>query len=192
VRRPADALSTWAGQVSQATGVPVVAVQAYGQAQLVLAADTPDCHLGWTTLAGIGQAASRHGQGDGRTLARDGRSSPPFIGSGTDDAGHLRPDTDAGRVDSDSTADRPVGPMQLLPGQWSTYASDGDQDGQSDPYDIDDASLATARLLCDRGANLSQPAQWSSAVARLRPGNDFTRAVFEAADGYGTRTRGAG
>jgi hypothetical protein len=192
VGRPADALATWASQVSQATGVPLVAVQAYGQAQLVLAADSPRCHLGWTTLAGIGEAASHHGQFAGATLTADGRSSPPILGPRADEAGRPRPDTDAGRFDTDAAADRAVGPMQLLPGQWSRYASDGDQDGVFDPYDIDDASLATARLLCDSGADLSQPAQWSSAVARLKPGNAFTRAVFDAADGFGARTRGAG
>jgi membrane-bound lytic murein transglycosylase B len=186
--RPADALATWAGQVSQATGVPVVAAQAYGHAQLVLAADTPQCHLGWTTLAGIGEAASRHGQAHGAALGVDGRSSPPIIGSHLDDAGRPRPDTDTGRLDNDPTADRTVGPMQLLPGQWIRYASDGDEDGLSDPYDIDDASLATARLLCDGGADLSQPAQWSAAVARISADRGFARAVFDVADGYGAKT----
>ncbi len=83
--------------------------------------------------------------------------------------------------------------MQLLPAQWNRYASDGDLDGASDPYDIDDASLATARLLCDSGADLSQPdlsqpEQWSAAVTRIRADRGFSRAVFDAADGYGTQT----
>jgi membrane-bound lytic murein transglycosylase B len=164
--RPADALATWAERVSQATAMPLVAAQAYGHAQLVLAADAPQCHLGWTTLAGIGEAASRHGQAYGASLGADGRSSRPSIGSQLDEAGRPRPDTDTGRLDGDPTADRPVGPMQLLPAQWNRYASDGDLDGVSDPYDIDDASLATARLLCDSGADLSQPEQWGQ---RLLP-----------------------
>ena len=72
------------------------------------------------------------------------------------------------------------------------YVSDGDKDGLSDPYDIDDASLAAARLLCEVGGDLSQPAQWHAAVAQLGPGTTFTHAVFEAADDYGTRTRDPG
>ncbi len=191
-RRPADALATWAGQVSQATGVPVVAAQAYGHAQLVQAADAPQCHIGWTTLAWSGEAASRHGQAHGASLGPDGRSSPPSIGSHLDDAGRPRPDTDGGRLDGDPRADRPVGPMQLLPAQWNQYATDGDQDGVSDPYDIDDASLATARLLCDGRADLSQAGEWSAAVGRIRPDDGFSRAVFDAADGYGAKTGSVG
>ena len=39
---------------------------------------------------------------------------------------------------------------------WRAYASDADDNQILDPYDIDDASLAMARLLCSGGEDLSQ------------------------------------
>ena len=54
--------------------VPVVAVQAYGYAQLVMERSDPACHLTWTTLAAIGQTESKHGQAGGQPRQTDGRS----------------------------------------------------------------------------------------------------------------------
>jgi hypothetical protein len=78
--RPADLLSGWAERVSAAIAVPRVAVEAYGYAQLMLQRNDATCHLGWTTLAGIGEVASRHGQAAGATLQDNGRSVPPVVG----------------------------------------------------------------------------------------------------------------
>ena len=57
-------------------------------------------------------------------------------------------DTDDGRLDDDTIYDRAVGPMQFIPQTWRRYNADGNADGESDPQNIYDAALASARYLC--------------------------------------------
>jgi membrane-bound lytic murein transglycosylase B len=189
--RPADALGPWAGRIGGAIDVPAVAVQAYAYAQLMVQQTTPLCHLGWTTLAGLGQVDSQHGQAAGAVLDKNGRSSPPILGPPLDgkEGRSLVGDTDAGAYDSDDAYDRGMGPLLLVPSVWRTYASDGDNDQILDPYDIDDASLAMAKLLCVGGEDLAQISGWTAAMTRLGGGDAFTQAVYQAADSYGQRTR---
>ncbi len=189
--RPADALAPWAGRISAAADVPAVAVQAYAYAQLLMENSNPACHLGWTTLAGIGEVASHHGRLGGSVLDSNGRTTPPLVGPALDgrDGRLLVADTDAGAFDADATYDRAMGPMQILPAMWRTFASDADDDQIQDPYDIDDSSVAVARLLCSTNADLAQLTGWTAAIAKLQPGEAFARAVFQAADSYGQRTR---
>jgi hypothetical protein len=189
--RPADALAPWAGRISEVVDVPIVAAQAYGYAQLFMQNTNPGCHLGWTTLAGIGEVASHHGQLGGSVLDRNGRTTPPIVGPSLDGQGGrpLVRDTDAGAFDSDATYDRAMGPMLILPTMWRTYASDADDDQIQDPYDIDDASVAVARLLCSGNADLAQLTGWTAAIAKVQPDETFAKAVFQAADSYGQRTR---
>jgi hypothetical protein len=192
--RPSDALAPWAAKVEAAVNVPATAVQAYGYAQLVLEGARPECHLGWTTLAGIGEVATQHGQVGGAVLDQGGRTTPPILGPVLDGrAGRpLIADTDAGAFDADPNYDRAMGPMLLMPAIWRAYASDGDDDQIQDPYDIDDATLAVARLLCSGTEDLNQLAGWTAALARLQPGAEYARAVFLAADGYGQQSRDIG
>jgi membrane-bound lytic murein transglycosylase B len=189
--RPADALGPWAGRIGSAIDVPAVAVAAYAYAQLLVQQTTPQCHLGWTTLAGLGQVDSQHGQAGGAVLDKTGRSSPPVLGPPLDgqEGRPLVPDTDAGAYDADDTYDRGMGPLLLVPTVWRENASDGDDDDILDPYDIDDASLAMAKLLCAGGDDLAQISGWTAAMTRLGAGEAFTAAVYQAADSYGQRTR---
>jgi len=192
--RPADALADWAARVGGAVGVPAVAVQAYGYTQLLMQGADPQCRLGWTTLAGIGEVESRHGQAAGAVLEPSGRSAPVIIGPLLDGKGGraLVRDTDAGAFDGDATYDRAMGPMRLMPSVWRAHAIDADADGILDPYDIDDASLALGRLLCSGTEDLGRLAGWNAALGRLHPGDAYARSVFEAANGYGQRTRHIG
>ena len=152
------------------------------------------CKIGWTTLAGVGEVESFHGQVGGAVLGRSGRSDPVMVGPVLDGQGGraLVRDTDAGAFDGDATYDRTMGPLRLTPTQWRDFASDADGDGIQDPYDIDDASLALARLLCSGTDDLSQLPGWNAAVRRYHAGDAYARSVFQAADGYGQRTRDIG
>jgi len=58
--------------------------------------------------------------------------------------------------------------------------------------DLDDASLALARLLCSGTEDLGRKAGWNAAIGRLHPGDAYARSVFEAANSYGQRTRDIG
>jgi membrane-bound lytic murein transglycosylase B len=192
--RPADALSQWATAVGRALNVPEVAVQAYGYAQYVLAQRDQACHLSWTTLAGIGQVESQHGQVGGAVLEASGRSTPPIVGPALDGQGGraLVRDTDAGAFDSDVTYDRAMGPLRLLPSVWQAFAVDADGDGILDPYDLDDSALALAMLLCSGGEDLSKATGWNAAIARYHPGTAYAKSVFTVADDYGRRSRSVG
>jgi hypothetical protein len=191
--RPADALASWAAQVSPIAQVPAVALQAYGYAQLSMASTSPQCHLTWTTLAGIGEVESQHGQSGGAVLQPNGRSVPPILGPPLDgkDGRLLVNDTDAGAFDGDPIFDHAMGPMGILPSAWKVYAIDADNDGILDPYDIDDSSLAMARLLCSGGDDLATDG-WTKAIGRQHQGSAYAKAVFDAADSYGQRTRNIG
>jgi membrane-bound lytic murein transglycosylase B len=191
--RPADQLSSWAARVSPVIGVPAVAVQAYGYTQLTMKQHAPGCRLSWTTLAGIGQVESSHGQADGAVLQATGRSAPLVVGSPLDGkAGRaLVQDTDAGAFDGDVSFDRTMGPMRLLPSEWRLYQIDADGDGIMDPFDLDDSVLAMGRLLCAGNQDLSGSG-WNAAIGRHNSTESYARSVFNTADSYGQRTRDLG
>ncbi len=115
--RPADALVGWAQQVGTKVGIPVVAVEAYGYAELVVGRTTPACHLSWTTIAALGKVESAHGSANGAVLGADGSVQPPIYGLPLDGKGgrQLVRDTDQGTMDGDTTYDRAVGSAAVHP-----------------------------------------------------------------------------
>ena len=68
-------------------------------------------------------------------LGSNGRSTPPVLGPLLDGKGGraLVRDTDAGAYDGDSSFDRAMGPLHLMPSMWASYSSDGDDDSIADP-----------------------------------------------------------
>jgi membrane-bound lytic murein transglycosylase B len=185
------ALAAWAAPLDK-LGIPRVALEAYGYAELTTAQTTPSCHLSWTTLAGIGKIESNHGTHGGSTLLSDGMVTPPIYGpplDGSNDNKLIR-DTDQGQLDSDKMYDRAVGPMQFLPSTWKHWGTDADGDGHADPQDINDAALSAARYLCADGHNLSTGAGWWQAIHSYNDLDKYASDVFAAADAYGLASRG--
>lgn len=182
-RTTAVVSAVWVADTSQAAGIPEPAVRAYGAATLLMARADPGCHLGWTTLAGLGWVESQNGTIGGRTVAADGRPDRPVMGPVLDGRGRL-----AAIRAADGGWERAVGPLQFLPSTWSTWSSDGDGDGSSDPQDLDDAALAAARYLCASGQDLGTGAGWSAAVRSYNHTNAYVRAVYDAASAYAART----
>jgi hypothetical protein len=189
--RPADALSGWATQVGTKVGIPVVAVQAYGYAELVVARTMPTCHLSWTTIAAIAKVESAHGSANGAVLGADGSVQPPIYGLPLDGKGgrQLIRDTDQGTIDGDTTYDRAVGPLQFVPSTWQSYKVDADNNGVADPNDIDDASLTAATYLCQGGRDMSKAESWWGAILSYNAVQPYAQKVFEAANDYGRRSR---
>ncbi|MFI5851189.1 murein transglycosylase [Micromonospora chalcea] len=189
--RPADALADWARQVSAVTAIPVVALQAYAYAELVLAQTNRACQLSWTTLAAIGHVESGHGSANGATLGPDGRALPEIKGQPLDGQGGRSRilDTDQGQLDGDRVYDRALGPMQFIPTTWQEIGADADNDGVKNPHDIDDAALAAGQYLCKGGRNMTIPGDWWGAILSYNDVRRYAQAVFDKADEYGRLSR---
>ncbi len=189
--RSAEQLSGWAAEQSAQLGVSATALEAYGYAQAVMAVSRPDCHLGWTTLAGIGSVESKHGTHGGSSVAPDGTVSPPVRGVALDGGTGVAeiPDTDGGAMDGDPVHDRAVGPMQFIPETWQRWGVDANGDGIADPDNIDDAALTAGRYLCGGGRNLATPAGWTAALAAYNKSDAYAREVQFRANAYSVGVR---
>lgn len=178
--------SAWAAALSKIIDVPARALQAYGNAQNIVAREQPGCHLSWTTLAGIAHIESNHGRYGGRSLQPDGRSSSPIIGIPLDGGPNVQAigDTDGGALDADPRWDRAVGPFQFIPGTWARWKADGNGDKVADPQNIDDAAVAAGRYLCAGGRSLSDGTGWWRAILSYNNSTAYVQDVFDGADSY--------
>ena len=191
--RAADRVSDeWLSAVGARTQIPVRALEAYATAHLTVSAESPDCALGWSTLAAIGNVESQHGSYRGAVMGPDGRVRPSIIGIALDGAPGVAGirDTDAGLLDGDTRWDRAVGPMQFIPSTWARWAADGDGDGVTDPQDLDDGALAAARYLCAGGGQLTRAGAWHRAVLSYNASESYVARVLHVANAYAVRSQG--
>ena len=168
------------------SGIPSAALSAYQRgAQIIDAADT-SCNVPWELLAAIGRVESNHGQYGGNTLGSDGVSTPGIFGPqlNGDNGTQAIMDTDGGQLDQDSVYDRAVGPMQFIPSTWSSVKVDADGDGERNPQDIDDASLASGVYLCSGTDDLSSRAGQESAVFRYNHSRAYVDLVLRIMEAY--------
>ncbi|GAA2331594.1 hypothetical protein GCM10009854_03380 [Saccharopolyspora halophila] len=188
--RPQQQLAGWAESLSDGLNIPHAALEAYGYAQLQMAATAGDCGLSWTVLAGLGAVESSHGRHGGARLDETGRPSPPIIGMPLDGSEGVKslPDTDGGRLDGDRQWDRAVGPLQFIPSTWQRYQVDGDGDGVADPHDLDDAALTAAHYLCSSGGDLRDPDRFWAALWDYNRSRSYGQDVLDFADRYGRKS----
>ncbi|WP_411700708.1 lytic transglycosylase domain-containing protein [Conyzicola sp.] len=180
----------WAAQTGAAAGIPTRAIVAYASADLSVDAEQPGCGLGWNTIAAIGAIESVHATIDGTQLDTDGYPSPAIRGPALNGRGFAAiADTEDGVWDGDAAWDRAVGPMQFIPSTWADWAADGNGDGITDPNQIDDAALATARYLCATG-DLSSPQNWRAAVFSYNHLESYVDDVAAMANRYATAAGG--
>lgn len=90
-------------------------------------------------------------------------------------------ETDFGRLNEVTSYAGAIGWMQFMPATWETYATDGDGDGTSDPYNPTDAIHAAARYLQAAGA----PDDWYDAIWAYNHADWYVQDVEETAACYG-------
>ncbi|RNL62276.1 hypothetical protein EFK50_10855 [Nocardioides marmoriginsengisoli] len=168
------------------SGIPSAALSAYQRgSQIINAADTT-CNVPWELLAAIGRVESDHGQYGGNILGSDGISSPGIYGPQLNGKNGTQAivDTDGGQLDKDTVYDRAVGPMQFIPSTWSSVKVDADGDGERNPQDIDDASLATGVYLCSGADDLSSRTGQEAAVFRYNHSRAYVDLVLRIMEAY--------
>ena len=135
-------------------------------------------------IASIGRIESNHARGG--YVNAIGDTLEPILGPVLNGAGAFAAirDTDGGKYDGDAVWDRAVGPTQFIPGTWKGYASDGNGDGVSNPNNIYDETLATARYLCSGGLDLSTDAGQRIAVRRYNNSQSYVDTVLAWAAAY--------
>lgn len=131
-------------------GFPLVALSAYYEAATSMTEEDPACAVQWWAVAGIAQVEGHHGTYGGGALDPMGDATERIIGIPLDGTNNTRvvTDSDGGALDGDPVYDRAVGPMQFIPQTWAHFASDGNGDDLATPFNLYDATLATARYLC--------------------------------------------
>ena len=184
--RPADQLRGWALERAPALGMPVEALEADAYAARVAEVENPDCHLEWTTLAGIGQVESHNGTYRGAVIGANGDVTPRIRGVRLDGTnGNLEIiDNDGGRLDDDPQYARAMGPMQFIPDTWKLYGVDANNDGVISPDNFDDAALSAAGYLCWRGKDMATPRGWMNALRAYNHSDQYARTVRDWATAY--------
>jgi hypothetical protein len=165
-------------------GIPLTALAAYRNAADIMAQEQPGCHIDWALIASIGRIESNHARGG--YVNAHGDTLEPILGPVLDGTAGFAaiPDTDQGRFDGDKVWDRAVGPTQFIPSTWWGYASDGNNDGQSNPNNIYDATLASGRYLCSGGLDVANPDQLRVAIYRYNHSDTYVNTVILWAEAY--------
>lgn len=130
--------------------LPGAAYSAYLRASSAVRDSDPDCDVPAALLVGIGRIMGNHGRSASSTLSIAGVSSSPMRGLIGGDV----PDQDGGAIDGISTADLRVGPLQILPSQWSEF--DPQQEIASSPNWLYSSAIVASRVLCSSGNDLSK------------------------------------
>ena len=164
--------------------IPMIALNAYQNAERMMAVSYPGCGISWNLLAGIGRIESMHANGG----ATDVSGSPvrPIYGPSLDGTLPGNEVIELSRNSNRVSYARAIGPMQFLPGTWSRYASDGNGDGKADVQNVFDASLAAARYLCSGGLNLRDQSQVMTAILRYNNSMAYAQNVLGWAAAYAT------
>ncbi|KRC63726.1 hypothetical protein ASE12_02455 [Aeromicrobium sp. Root236] len=177
----------WLSTTSRQTGIGTVALEAYALASVRLGREQPACHVGWTTLAGIGAIESGHGTNGGSRVRADGTTTRPIVGpalDGTSGTGRIPSDKQSERWHGDTEWDHAVGPMQFIPSTWRRWGSDGNDDGTADPNNIIDAAYAAGRYLCASGRDLRTSEGWTQAIFSYNHSEEYVRNVVARANSY--------
>nr|WP_132992616.1 lytic murein transglycosylase [Gordonia zhaorongruii] len=184
VRKESTSVTVFPASVTSGE-VPKTNFKAYRAAETTMARTDPTCRMGWKLIAGIGKVESHHANfGD---VDADGELRTPIYGpvlNGSLAGNQVISDTDGGKLDGNAAYDRAVGPMQFLPSTWKHYGADGNGDEKTDPQNVFDAALTTARYLCDEGLDMKDGSGETQAVLRYNNSMDYVSKVTGFARSY--------
>ncbi|WP_445258486.1 lytic transglycosylase domain-containing protein [Nocardioides aurantiacus] len=171
---------------ASSNGIPAPALSAYQRSGQIIGAADKSCNLPWEIVAAIGRVESDHGRYNGNRLDDEGVSKPGIYGIALNGKNGTQAinDTDGGQLDKDSVFDRAVGAMQFIPSTWQVVKVDADGDGDRNPQDIDDSSLATAVYLCSGKDDLSKRAGQEAAVFRYNHSREYVDLVLRIMEAY--------
>ncbi|MFE3255242.1 lytic transglycosylase domain-containing protein [Nocardia sp. NPDC059091] len=187
--RTAIQLQDWAEEQHGPTGIPVLALEAYGYAAAVMARSKPECGIGWTTLAGIASVESQHGTHGRSRIADDGTVSPPIRGLPLDGSPGRARILDVSSTEANPVYVRAMGPFQFIPETWQRWGVDANGDGKIDPDNIDDAALTAARYLCAMGGDLTGAPGWQQALLTYNQSTSYMNTVRYRAAAYSVGRR---
>lgn len=176
-------------KLAQATdpnlGFTVSALDAYFNAELVMAELDPECGVQWWQLAGIGRVESIHGTYGGSRVNHLGDTTRRILGPPLDGVEFLAiPDSDAGRLDGDLVWDRAVGPMQFIPGSWRVFSADGNNDGAENPNNMYDATVAAGKHLCGSVRGITASGRFRRALLGYNRSVEYGQIVDKFARRY--------
>lgn len=164
--------------------IPTVALNAYRNAERMMATAAPNCGMSWNLLAGIGRIESMHASNGATDI--NGTAVRPILGPALDGSLPGNEVIVQSRNNDRITYAQAMGPMQFLPGTWSRYASDGNGDGKAEVQNLFDATLAAARYLCSGGLNMRDQSQVMTAILRYNNSVAYARNVLGWAAAYAT------
>jgi murein DD-endopeptidase MepM/ murein hydrolase activator NlpD len=161
------------------SGIPEPALRAY------LAAGSHCPGLRWELLAAIGSVESGHGTTGGATADPDtGEVTPWIFGPPLDGSPGIRalPIGDwIGWWGLTGPWQQAAGPMQFLPGTFTAWAIDADEDGETNPHDLDDAVASAANYLCQGPEG--EITDERAALLRYNASDAYVAKVLAYADG---------
>lgn len=164
---------------------PLVVLDAFVRAERYEAEARPGCNLDWALLAAISRVESSHGTYGGSSVDALGQTPTIFGPQLAPGSGFATiTDTDGGALDGDPNYDRAVGPMQFIPSSWRIFALDGNGDGEIDPRNYYDASLAAAEHLCRAGWDTSSDAGLRGAVFSYNQSESYVNTVLSVRNRY--------
>ncbi|MGW1616388.1 C40 family peptidase [Streptomyces sp. NPDC002285] len=176
-----------------AANIPPRMLTAYKKATQQVVKHVPKCRgMHWPVLSGIAKVESNHAIG--RNITETGDIRPKIYGvllngSGASGNTTVFPDTDNGRWDGTTTAERAVGPFQFLPSTWEGVGKDTSGERRADPHNADDAALGAAIYLCGNGRDLTKRTQLKAAIFRYNRSNAYVTNVLGWIDQYTTAAK---
>ncbi|MET8210333.1 bifunctional lytic transglycosylase/C40 family peptidase [Streptomyces sp. NPDC005373] len=168
-------------EAGSSADIPPRMLKAYKNAVQMIGSRAPKCRgMRWPVLAGIAKVESNHASG--RNIASNGDIRPKIHGvllngSGAGGNTSVFTDTDGGKWDGTATGERAVGPFQFMPATWESTGQDGNEDGDRDPHNADDAALGAAVYLCGKGRNLAAASQLRAAIFQYNHSNEYVANV---------------